>query len=91
MKLKFLIIRLKQIKLNTIYKHILSIFGCLFIKFNNTFVFPDPESPIINIPYGWSGTFGQFGLCFSFEIESRLNIFVLFHYIITLIFFFLTY
>ena len=79
MKLKFLIIRLKQIKLNTIYKHILSIFGCLFIKFNNTFVFPDQESPIINIPYGWSGTFGQFGLCsvlFSLVTSSKSTIYI---------------
>ena len=31
------------------YKYILSIFGWLFIKFNNTFIFPDPEPLIINI------------------------------------------
>ena len=34
------------------YKYILSISGWLFIKFNNAFVFPDPEPPIINILYG---------------------------------------
>ena len=30
---------------------------------SNAFVFPDPEPPIINIQYEWSGIFGQFGLC----------------------------
>ena len=35
-------------------------FGWFSIKFNNTFVFPDPEPPIIQIPYGWSGIYGQF-------------------------------
>ena len=34
------------------YKYILSITGWLFIKFNNAFVFPDPEPPIISILYG---------------------------------------
>ena len=34
------------------YKYILSISGWLLIKFNNAFVFPDPEPPIINILYG---------------------------------------
>ena len=34
------------------YKYILSISGWLFTKFNNAFVFPDPEPPIINILYG---------------------------------------
>ena len=42
------------------YKYILSISGCLFIKFNNAFVFPDPEPPIINILYG---IYGYFKLC----------------------------
>ena len=32
-------------------------------RLNNEFVFPDPESPVINILYGWSGICGQFGLC----------------------------
>ena len=45
------------------YKYTLSMFGWFSIKFNNTFVFPDPEPPIINIPYGWSGIYGQFLLC----------------------------
>ena len=39
------------------YKYILSMSGWLSIKFNNTFVFPDPEPPIIDILYGWSGTY----------------------------------
>ena len=42
------------------YKYFLSISGCFSFKFNNTFVFPDPESPIINILYGLSGMYGQF-------------------------------
>ena len=37
--------------------------GWFSIKFNNTFVFPDPEPPIINILYGLSGVCGQFLLC----------------------------
>ena len=45
------------------YKYILSISGWLFIKFNNAFVFPDPEPPIISILYG-SGIYGHFKLCF---------------------------
>ena len=36
--------------------------GWFSIEFNNTFVFPDPESPIINILYGLSGVCGQFSL-----------------------------
>ena len=34
------------------YKYILSMSGWFSIKFNNTFVFPDPEPRIINILYG---------------------------------------
>ena len=45
------------------YKYILSMSGWFSIKFNNKFVFPDPEPPIINILYGWSGIYGQFLLC----------------------------
>ena len=44
------------------YKYILSMSGWLFIKFNNVFVFPDPESPIINIMYELSGIYDQLGL-----------------------------
>ena len=33
------------------------------VKFSNTFVFPGPEPPTINILYGWCGIYGQFGLC----------------------------
>ena len=36
--------------------------GWLINKFNNAFVFPDPEPPIINILYGWSGIYGHFKL-----------------------------
>ena len=46
------------------YKYTLSMSSLLFIKFNSVFVFPDPEPPIINILYGWSGIYGQLGLCF---------------------------
>ena len=45
------------------YKYILSKSGWFSIKFNNTFVFPDPKLPIVNILYGWSGLYGQFLLC----------------------------
>ena len=45
------------------YKYILSMSGWFSIKFNNTFVFPDPKLPIVNILYGWSGLYGQFLLC----------------------------
>ena len=51
------------------YKYILSISCWLFVKFVNAFVFPDPQPPIINILYGWSGIYGYFKLCsvlFSF-------------------------
>ena len=41
-------------------KYILSMSGWFSITFNNKFVFPDPELPIINILYGWSGVYGQF-------------------------------
>ena len=33
--------------------------GWFSFKLNNTFVFPDPEPPINNILYGWSGAYGQ--------------------------------
>ena len=33
------------------------------IEFNNTFAFPDPEAPDINILYGCSGIYGHFKLC----------------------------
>ena len=48
--------------------------GWFFIKFNNTFVFQDPESPIINILYGWSGLYGQFLLCsVLFSLQGHQN------------------
>ena len=52
--------------------------GSISIKFNNKFVFPDPEPPIINILYGWSEIYGQFLLCsvlFSLTYSSKLIIF----------------
>ena len=54
--------------------------GWLSIKFNNAFVFPDPEPPIINILYGWSGIYDQFLLCtvlFSLTISLKLMIYAL--------------
>ena len=72
----------------------LSISASFFIRLSNAIVFPDTEPPIINILYRWPGVFGQFGLCsfmFSFVIQSKLNIFVLFYYIITFNSFFSTY
>ena len=59
---------------------------CVQIYFINiwlffyTFVFPDPELPIINILYGWSGIYGQFLLCavlFSLTISSKFIIYTL--------------
>ena len=47
------------------YKYILSMSGWLFIRFSNAFLFPDPEPPIINILYGWSGIYGQLRLWFT--------------------------
>ena len=38
-------------------------FSWVSIKFNNKFVFPDPEPPVINVLYGRSGIYGQFLLC----------------------------
>ena len=61
------------------YKYILSIFGWLFIKVNNAFVFPDPEPPTISILYGWSRIYGHFLLCFalfSFAYSSKLIIYI---------------
>ena len=40
--------------------------GWFPIKFNNTFVFPDPEPPIIDILYGRLGIYGNFYIMFSF-------------------------
>ena len=37
--------------------------GSLVIRFNNAFVFPEQEPPVINIRYGLSGISGHFGLC----------------------------
>ena len=57
-------------------------FGSLYIRFSNAFVYPGPEPPIIDIPYGWSGVPVHFRLCsftFSFVIQSKLKIFVLFY------------
>ena len=34
------------------HKYIFSMSGWFFIKFNNEFVFPDPEPPVVNILYG---------------------------------------
>ena len=61
-------------------------FGSLYIRFNNAFFCPGPEPPIIDIRYGWSGVSVDFRLCslmFSFVIQLKLKIFVLFYYIIT--------
>ena len=45
------------------------------IRFDSEFVFPDPEPPIINFLYGWSGFFFQLGLC-SFTFSSVNNHFM---------------
>ena len=69
----------------------LSISRWWLIRLGNAFVFPDPESPIINILYRRSEIYSQFGLCFlmfSLVISSKLIIYVLFYYIFTCNFFF---
>ena len=43
------------------YKYILSMSTYFSIKFNNTLAFPDPEPPVINVLYGLSGIYGQYG------------------------------
>ena len=42
------------------YKLILSIFSCWLNWLKMEFIFPDPEPPVINILYGWSGIYDQF-------------------------------
>ena len=55
-------------------KHILSISGLLFVKFNKAFVFPDPEISIISILYGISAIYDHFKLCFVlFSLYNRQN------------------
>ena len=48
--------------------------------------FPNSEPSIVNIVYGRSGIYGQFGLgyfMFSLAIPLKLIIFILFYYIVT--------
>ena len=48
--------------------------GSLFIRFNNAFVFPELEPPIINIRYGRSGISGHLDyvlLCFLLKCNQR--------------------
>ena len=48
--------------------------GWSSIKFNNTFDLPDPEPPIVNILYGLSGVYAQFGLCsILFHLRNYQN------------------
>ena len=42
----------------------MSISGWRVISLNNKFVLPDPEPPIVDIMYAWSGSCGYFGLCY---------------------------
>ena len=63
--------------------------GCLFIRLNNEFVFPDSELPIINTLCEWSGIYSQLGLCsfMSYFIKpSKLIIFYGFVILLHLIF-----
>ena len=63
-----------------------SIYCWLFIKFDNVFVSPNPEPPVI-ILYGWSGIYGHFGLfCFIFigiimKIDQCLYCFTILSYL----------
>ena len=59
----------------------------VFIKLSNAFVFSDPEPPIINSLFVSSGICGQLVLSFfmfSLVISSKLIVFVLFYYTVTL-------
>ena len=52
--------------------------GSSFIRFNNKFVFPDPEPPIINILYGWSNLWPTriMFFCFFFYNIIKVNHFL---------------
>ena len=50
--------------------------GSGLIRFSNVFVFADPNPPIINNQYGWSGMFGHCKLCFF--MSSFVTYFVVF-------------
>ena len=68
-----------------LFQVILSISGCWFVRENNEFVFPDPESPLINVLYGWSGICDQFELSpLKFSFVTSLNLIVFYHFIILL-------
>ena len=57
----------------------MSTFGWWLTRLNNELVFPEPEPPIINILYGWSRTYNQFGFysfMVSFVTSSELIIFL---------------
>ena len=63
----------------------MSISDCLLIWLSNEFVFPNPEPPIIINLQGWSGIWGQFGLCsfvfFFFLLHHlRWSFYALFYY-----------
>ena len=63
------------------------------IRLNNEFTFPDLEPSFSKVLYGWSGIFGQFGLCsfmVSFITSSKLIIFLMSSYIVTFIDFLFT-
>ena len=71
---------------NLPYKWILSISCWCIIRLNSESVFPDPEPPFISNLCGWSGIFGQFGLCsfmYYFVTSLKSIIFVLLYYIVT--------
>ena len=53
-------------------KLILLINGGWLIKLSHAFVFPDPESPIINVLCGRSGIWGQFGLSWLKIIQKYI-------------------
>ena len=60
---------------SVVNKYILLMSGIFCIKFNNTFVFPDPEALTIIILYEWLEVYGQFLLClvlFSLTISSKI-------------------
>ena len=58
--------------------------GSGLIRFSNVFVFADPNPPIINNQYGWSGMFGHCKLCFFYvficDIFCRFLMALKFHW-----------
>ena len=61
-----------------VFSFLLSILGWWFMKLCNNFIFAYPESPIINIIYGWSRICDQIGLCFFLFAPVALSKLIIF-------------